>query len=108
MQITSDGTVLGRIDPAVVQDTHEKQDLFNTKMLSYRLGRGGRPELIAHFRTKHNMPAVYLAAGTYPGLAHVEVMTSNFVIVSIPYRNDEDVDKFRGHFRDIWQLTQLS
>jgi len=97
--------VIGRVDPELIRDTHEKQNLFNTKMVSYRI-HNGRPQLIIHFHTKNHMPTVYLTAGTFPGLATVEVMTPHFVIVSTPYRTDDDVTAFRNHFRDIWQMTR--
>lgn len=105
MQITSDGTVFGTPDPAVIQDTHDKQTLFNTKMVHYRL-KNDRPELIINFRTKFHMPTVYMTAGMFAGLVNIEVMTPSFVVVSMPYRTDDDVERFGNHFRDIWQMTR--
>jgi hypothetical protein len=107
VNISSDGSVFGKPDPAVIQETRERQTLFNTKMISYRV-RHGRPEITINFRTKHHMPTVYMTAGTFPGLANVEVMTPSFVVVSTPYRQDADVERFRRHFQDIFQLTQFS
>lgn len=107
MQITSDGTVFGNPDPAVIAETHDRQNLFNTKMISYRL-RNERPEIAINFRTRTHMPTVYMTAGMFPGLANVEVMTPHFVIVSMPYRSDEDLERMRRHFTDVWQLTQFS
>ncbi len=89
--ITSDGTVFGSPDPELIRQTHERQNLFTSKMISYRLNHS-RPEIIIHFRTKKHMPTVYMTAGSYPGLASVEVMTPSFVIVSTPYRSEADVD----------------
>lgn len=107
MQITSDGTVFGTPDPALILETHYQQTLFNTKMISYRL-RNDRPELVIHFRTKQHMPTVYMTAGSFPGLTSIEVYTPHFVAVSIPYREDTDVDAFRNHFLPVWQMTRHS
>jgi hypothetical protein len=104
MQITSDGTVFGNPDPELIAHTHRQQSLFNTKMISYRV-RNGRPEVIINFRTKTNMPAVYMTAGMYPDLVDIEVLTPSFVIVSTPYRRDEDVEQMRQHFQAVYQLT---
>ena len=106
MQITSDGTVFGIPDPALIAETHERQTLFNTKMISYRV-RNGRPEVAINFRTKHQMPTVYMTAGQYPGLVNIEVMTPHFVIVSTPYRHEDDVAQMRRHFQAVFQLTQF-
>ncbi len=105
MHITSDGTVFGTPDPALLTETRENQNLFNTNMVSYRL-QNGRPILAINFRTKQHMPAVYLTAGMYPGLATIEAQTPHFVTVSIPYREPDDVTSFRNHFRDLWQMTR--
>lgn len=107
MQITSDGTVFGIPDPAIVAETHERQSLFNTRMINYRV-RNGRPEIAIHFRTKHHMPTVYMTAGMYPNLVDIEVMTKNFVVVSTPFQSDDDVEQMRRHFTDVWQMTQFS
>lgn len=107
MQITSDGSVFGNADPELIAHTHEQQSLFNTKMISYRV-RNGRPEISIPFRTKNHMPTVYMTAGMYPGLTNIEVLTPNLVIVSIPYRQDTDVEQMRRHFTDVWQMTHFN
>lgn len=107
MQITSDGTVFGKPDPALVTETHERQSLFNTKMISYRV-RNGNPDVVINFRTKSHMPAVYMTAGMFPGLVNIEVLTPHFVTVSVPYQTEDDVERMRRHFTDVWQMTQFS
>ncbi|MBD9544285.1 hypothetical protein IB276_33100 [Ensifer sp. ENS04] len=107
MQITSDGTPFGNVDPAVLAETHERQSLFNTRMINYRV-RNGRPEIAIHFRTKHHMPTVYMTAGMYPTLVDIEVRTKNFVVVSTPFQSDDDVEQMRRHFQAVFQLTQFS
>jgi len=106
-QITSDGTVFGIPDPALIDETHQRQDLFNTRMISYRV-RNGRPEVAISFRTKHHMPAVYMTAGMFPGPINIEALTRHFVIVSTPYQRADDVEAMRRHFTDVWQMTQFS
>ncbi|KQS84285.1 hypothetical protein [Rhizobium sp. Leaf383] len=107
MNIASDGSVFGTPDPALIAQTHERQTLFNTKMIAYRM-KNGRPEISIHFRTKTHMPTVYMTAGMFPDLVNIEVMTRHFVIVSIPYRSDEDVERMRRHFTDVWQMTHFN
>jgi hypothetical protein len=107
MQITSDGSVFGKPDPALVAETHERQTLFNTRMINFRV-RNSRAEVAIHFRTKIHMPTVYMTAGMYPGLVDIEVLTPHFIIISRPYRADEDVETMRNHFRDVWQMTHFN
>jgi hypothetical protein len=107
MNITSSGAVFGKVDPALLAETKHHQSLFNSGMVKFRLHLG-RQQIFATFHTKQHMPAVFLAAGTFPGLANVEVHSPSFVNVFTPYRRPEDVEAFRKHFIDIWQMTQTS
>jgi len=104
LHVTSDGTPFGQVDPGLLAETRKQQSLFNTEMLKYRV-RDGRPQIAISFTTRTSMPAVFLAAGTYPDLANIEVHSSTFVTVFVPYRSDEDVKAMRAHFRDLWQMT---
>jgi hypothetical protein len=104
MHVTSDGSAYGKINPGLLAETHKQQSLFNTEMLKYRV-RDSRPQIAISFHTKTNMPAVFLAAGTYPGLASVEVHSASFVTVYVPYRSEDDVKTMRTHFRELWQMT---
>jgi hypothetical protein len=104
MHVTSDGTAFGQVDPGLLAETRQQQSLFNTEMLKYRV-RDGQKQLSIAFHTKTSMPAIFLAAGTYPGLASIEVHSKSFVTVHTPYRTPEDVKLMRSHFRDLWQMT---
>ncbi|MBC2806584.1 hypothetical protein C3Y94_025880 [Rhizobium ruizarguesonis] len=105
MHVTSTGAVFGQVDPGLLAETRQQQSLFNTDMLKYRV-RDSRPQIAISFTTKTSMPAVFLAAGTYPGLANVEVHSPIFVTVYVPYRSADDVKTMRVHFRDLWQMTR--
>jgi hypothetical protein len=104
LHVTSDGTSFGKVDPGLLAETHRQQSLFNTEMLKYRV-RDSQPQIAISFHSKTNMPAVFLAAGTYPGLANVEVHSSSFVTVHVPYRSADDVKTMRAHFRELWQMV---